>query len=121
MMAGARDENPSVQKHSVGRSVADKGAAPTTTAPKLPPLCVCAECGTQFYKLRHDQIFCPAPRQCRRIFHRRKETRGAKLLSFAMDWRKSRKPGGFAELTQMIDGFLREDREREARTKRGKS
>ena len=89
---------------------------PAAALPKLPPIHRCDECGAPFYQLRHDQVF--HRQSCRRAFHRRKEVRGAKLLSFALEWRRTRRRGGFSELTQMIDEFLREDRQRAERVKR---
>jgi hypothetical protein len=114
-MAADEPKTDSVQTPTAGRSVIHGEVLP----PKLPPLCRCAECGELFYRLRQDQIFCPAPKRCRRTYHRRKEVRGARLYEFAMEWRRTRRKGGFTELTQMIDGFLAEDRAREERRKKG--
>lgn len=79
------------------------------------PLRYCQECGHPFYPSRQDQVFHkPA---CRHAHHRRREQRGSQLYDDAMDWRRTRRKGGFTDLTRQLDDWIREDREREARNK----
>lgn len=75
-----------------------------------PPLRHCRECGHPFYARRDDQEFCRPT--CRQNWHRRRYDRGAALYDFAMEWRGKRLKGGFTKLCQMVDEWLREERER---------
>jgi len=70
----------------------------------------CRECGHPFHPGRHDQEYCG--NTCRKTFHKRRYERGAQLYDFAMEWRGKRLKGGFTQLCQIIDDWLREERER---------
>lgn len=80
---------------------------PRGTPPKIR---YCQECGHPFWPTRPHQQFCRT--KCRSDKHHRDERRGAELLDFALEWRRKRLKGGFTRLTQMVDRYLAEDRDR---------
>ncbi len=89
--------------------------APSNASPaprNQPQLQHCRECGHPFYAARKDQEFCRP--KCRQDWHKRRYERGAALYDFAMEWRGKRLKGGFTRLCQMIDEWLRDERERKA-------
>ena len=76
----------------------------------------CKECGHPFYPARHDQDYCRP--KCRQAWHKRRYERGAQLYDFAMAWRGKRLKGGFTRLCQMLDEWLRDERDRRKACKR---
>jgi hypothetical protein len=72
----------------------------------------CRECGKEFWAIRHEQVFCePA---CRRAWHSWRESRGARAIELLIKWRRDRRRGSLAALTNFADELVREYRDREA-------
>ena len=76
--------------------------------------CLCPECGERFQTARLDQHFCSKP--CRKAWNNRRQTRGAQIYDLAMKYRDQRSKGDFADLTHLIDRFLREDKAADRKT-----
>jgi len=74
------------------------------------PVSFCRECGHPYWPRRDDQEYCSST--CRSKYHKRRYERGAQLYDFAMEWRGKRLKGGFTRLCQIIDEWLRDERER---------
>lgn len=74
------------------------------------PVSFCRECGHPYWPRRDDQEYCGAT--CRSAYHKRRYERGAQLYDFAMRWRGQRLKGGFTDLCQMLDEWLRDERDR---------
>jgi hypothetical protein len=85
------------------RAIKPKGTPPRG-------VCFCRECGHPFYPRREDQEYCAYT--CRTRYHKRRYERGAQLYDFAMEWRGKRLKGGFTQLCQIVDEWLRDQRDR---------
>ena len=95
----------------------DKDAKPIRPRGRAPEVHFCRECGAPFWPRRFDQEFCGETH--RRAWHRRKEARGAELHDLALEWRRkrpdgTRPKGGLSRVTSLVDGWLAEERRREA-------
>lgn len=72
------------------------------------PIRHCQECAAAFRASRDDQVFCRDV--CRSRWHNRRASRAMTLYGLAMAWRKRRTKGTLSEMSQVVDGWLAEDR-----------
>lgn len=71
----------------------------------------CHLCGAPFKSRRADAHFCPGTDH-RKQFHGRVQERSREAYPVLIAWRlRPRRAGAWAELTRMVDRWLREDRE----------
>lgn len=92
---------------------ADPSNPPVPCTPRGTPSTVryCRECGHPFHARRLDEQYCRA--ECRRAYHKRRIARALELYDLAYNWRRTRAKGGFADLCQILDEHIRQDRARE--------
>ncbi len=74
------------------------------------PIRTCKFDGVEFRAKRHDQSFCRE--KCRKMYHRRKEIRGARAVELLIAWRVTRgaKKGILGEIAAEVDTWIKEDK-----------